>query len=216
MKKAISLVLISLFFSVGAFAQLTHTANGTIDENANAVIKKALAKMSGTVSFTVTVSNYDSAKKETFKQKADILYHSPRYRVKAGDLEIYCDGKSVWQLNNAAKEVVITPLSDNDNDLTNPAKLLANYSKNYRAKFIREEEDGTAIVDLQPKKSSTFHKIRLFIDSKTGLLKKLEQHNYDSSQCTYTISNFKNAKASDTDFTYDAKSHPGVEEVDMR
>lgn len=203
-------------FGSATFAQLTHTANGAVDQTANTLVKKAAAKMSGTVSFTVTVVNTDANKKETFRQKAEILYNSPRYRVKAGDLEIYCDGKDVWQLNKKAKEVVVTPIADSEDDITNPAKLLSNYSKNYRAKFIREEEDGTDIVDLQPMKGRVYHKIRLFIDSKTGLLKKMEQHNYDSSRGIYTITNFKNAKATDADFTYDTKSNPGVEVVDMR
>ena len=215
MKRFFTLTLMLAVFGT-AFAQLTHTANGSVDQNANAIVKKAAAKMSGTVSFTVTVVNTDANKKETFRQKAEILYNSPRYRVKAGDLELYCDGKDVWQLNKKAKEVVITPMSDADDDITNPAKLLSNYSKNYRAKFIREEEDGTDVVDLQPIKGRVYHKIRLFIDSKTGLLKKMEQHNYDSSRGVYTISNFKNAKATDVDFTYNSKANPGVEVVDMR
>ena len=215
MKKLI-IILMALAAIPCSFAQLTHTADGSVDENANSILKKAANKMSGTIAFTVTVVNYDSNKKETFRQKADILYNAPRYRVKSGELEIYCDGKSVWQLNKAAKEVVVSPMTDSDDDLTNPAKLLANYTKNYRAKFIREEEDGTSIIDLQPKKSRTYHKIRLFIDSKTGQLKKLEQHNFDSSRCAYNISNFKNTKASDSDFTYDSNAHPGIEEVDMR
>ena len=216
MKRFIALTLMLVVFGTAVFAQLTHTANGAVDQNANAIVKKAAAKMSGTVSFTVTVVNTDANKKETFRQKAEILYNSPRYRVKAGDLELYCDGKDVWQLNKKAKEVVVSPVVDSENDITNPAKLLSNYSKNYRAKFIREEADGTDIVDLQPMKSSVYHKIRLFIDSKTGLLKKMEQHNYDSSRGIYTISNFKNAKATDADFTYNAQANPGVEVVDMR
>lgn len=215
MKRFFALMLMLAVFGT-AFAQLTHTANGAVDQNANAIVKKAAAKMSGTVSFTVTVVNTDANKKETFRQKAEILYNSPRYRVKAGDLELYCDGKDVWQLNKKAKEVVITPIAESEDDITNPAKLLSNYSKNYRAKFIREEEDGTDVVDLQPIKGRVYHKIRLFIDSKTGLLKKMEQHNYDSSRGIYTISNFKNTKATDADFTYNSKANPGVEVVDMR
>lgn len=198
------------------YAQLTHTADGSLDENANSLLKKAANRMSGTISFTVTVENYDSNKKETFRQKASILYQTPRYKVKSGDLEIFCNGSSVWQLNKAAKEVVISPIADSEDDLTNPAKLLANYSKNYRAKLIRQEEDGTAVIDLQPKKSRLYHKIRLFIDSKTGQLKKLEQHNYDSSRCVYTISGFKYTKASNADFTYNASAYPEIETIDMR
>ena len=216
MKRIFLLSAILLFFGLNAKAQLTHTATGAVDETANAIIKKAAAKMSGTVSFTVTMVNYDSNKKETFRQKVDILYNAPRYRVKAGSLEVYCDGKAVWQYNKPNKEVVISPMSDSDDDITNPARLLANYSKSYRAKYIREEADGTAIIDLQPFKARSFHKIRMFINSKTGELKKLEQHNFDSSRGEYTITNFKKAKAADTDFTFSTKANPGVEVVDMR
>jgi hypothetical protein len=31
-----------------------------------------------------------------------------------------------------------------------------------------------------------------------------------------TLSNFKNTKAADSDFTFNTKAHPGVEVVDMR
>ncbi len=215
MKRTVAL-LIAILLGIQLSAQITHTDKGAVDQTANTLLKKAAAKMSGTVSFSVTVVNLDADKKETFRHKVDILYNAPRYRVKTSDLEIYCNGKSVWQLNKPNKEVVITPMTDSDDDITNPARLLSNYSKSFRAKFIREESDGTAIVDLQPMKARSYHKIRLFINSKTGLLKKMEQHNFDSSRGVYTLSNFKNTKATDADFTFNTKANPGVEVVDMR
>ena len=215
MKKILTLI-VALLCGLSASAQLTHTAQGAVDQTAAAILKKASAKMSGTVSFTVTVVTLDADKKESFRQKVDVLYNAPRYRVKASGLEIYCDGRAVWQYNQPNKEVVVSPMSDSDDDITNPARLLANYAKSYRAKYIREESDGTAIVDLQPLKAKSFHKLRLFINAKTGLLKKMEQHNFDSSRGVYTLSGFKNTKAKDADFVFDTKSHPGVEVVDMR
>ena len=215
MKRTVAL-LIAILLGIQLSAQITHTDKGAVDQTANTLLKKAAAKMSGTVSFSVTVVNLDADKKETFRHKVDILYNAPRYRVKTSDLEIYCNGKAVWQLNKPNKEVVITPMTDSDDDITNPARLLSNYSKSFRAKFIRQESDGTAIVDLQPMKARSYHKIRLFINSKTGLLKKMEQHNFDSSRGVYTLSNFKNTKATDADFTFNTKANPGVEVVDMR
>ena len=215
MKRTVAL-LIAILLGIQLSAQITHTDKGAVDQTANTLLKKAAAKMSGTVSFSVTVVNLDADKKETFRHKVDILYNAPRYRVKTSDLEIYCNGKAVWQLNKPNKEVVITPMTDSDDDITNPARLLSNYSKSFRAKFIREESDGTAIVDLQPMKARSYHKIRLFINSKTGLLQKMEQHNFDSSRGVYTLSNFKNTKATDADFTFNTKANPGVEVVDMR
>jgi outer membrane lipoprotein-sorting protein len=215
MKRTVAL-LIAILLGIQLSAQITHTDKGAVDQTANTLLKKAAAKMSGTVSFSVTVVNLDADKKETFRHKVDILYNAPRYRVKTSDLEIYCNGKAVWQLNKPNKEVVITPMTDSDDDITNPARLLSNYSKSFRAKFIREESDGTAIVDLQPMKARSYHKIRLYINSKTGMLKKMEQHNFDSSRGVYTLSNFKNTKATDADFTFNTKANPGVEVVDMR
>ena len=206
MKRTVAL-LIAILLGIQLSAQITHTDKGAVDQTANTLLKKAAAKMSGTVSFSVTVVNLDADKKETFRHKVDILYNAPRYRVKTSDLEIYCNGKAVWQLNKPNKEVVITPMTDSDDDITNPARLLSNYSKSFRAK---------AIVDLQPMKARSYHKIRLFINSKTGLLKKMEQHNFDSSRGVYTLSNFKNTKATDADFTFNTKANPGVEVVDMR
>lgn len=215
MKKTIAL-LIALICGLQLSAQLTHTDKGAVDQTAAAILKKAAAKMSGTVSFSVTVVTLDADKKESFRQKVDILYNAPRYRVKAGSMEIYCDGKAVWQYNKPNKEVVVNPISEADDDITNPARLLADYSKSFRAKFIREEQDGTAIIDLQPIKAKSYHKIRMFITAKTGMLKKMEQHNFDSSRGVYTLSNFKNTKATDSDFTFNTKANPNVEVIDMR
>lgn len=199
-------------------AQITHTSNGKVDENAQKMLKKALDKINANaaVSFKVTVVNKNPQKKETSRQAVDVLYSKGKYRVADANQVLYCDGKSVWHWSKGTKEVVVSPVTDSDDDLMNPAKLLANYGKNYRPKFIRVEDDGTAIVDLVPKRTRSFHKIRLFIAEKTGLLKKMEMHNYDSSRGEYTISNYKSAKATDADFIFDAASHKDVEVIDMR
>ena len=215
MKHPLFLLVFSFYLLISPLsAQITHTATGTVDETANSIIKKASDKMAtGAFSVPVTVVNYDANKKETFRQKADITYKSPCYKVIAGDIEIWCDGESVWQVNRNTKEVVVTNMTKDDDDITNPAALLANYKKNYRAKFIREE-GGTAIIDLQPKKSRTFHKLRLFIETSTGRLKKIEQHNYDSSRGEFTFGKYAPKKLTSTDFKFSAPQ--GFEVVDMR
>ena len=214
MKKLIFIIM-ALVVMPSSFAQLTHTADGgTIDENANKILKSVADKWAkASFKFNVTVVNLDANKKETFRQKAAITYKAPCYIVKAGDIEIYCDGKTVWQVNKPAKEVVVNNMTESDDDLTNPAAMLANYQKNYRAKYIREE-NGTAIIDLQPKKSRPYHKLRLFIDTANNRLKKIEQHNFDSSRGEYTFSNYTLVKISINAFAYTAPE--GYEVVDMR
>ena len=214
MKKFFSLSMALLAMQC-SFAQLTHTAGGnTVDENANKILSRVAVKWTtASIRFDVNVVNLDANKKKTFSQKATITYKTPAYIVKAGDIEVYCDGTTVWQVNKTAKEVVVNNMTDSDDDLTNPAKMLANYQKNYRAKFIREE-DGVAIIDLQPKNNRPYHKLRLFIDTANNRLKKIEQHNYDSSRGEYTFSNYTLVKIHPTAFTYTAPE--GFEVVDMR
>ena len=220
MKTSRILLLATAIFSIFNFqfsicsAQITHTATGAVDETAAKVLKKASEKMNGgAFSVPVTVVNYDANKKETFRQKVTITYKSPCYKVVADGIELWCDGTTLWQVNNDTREVVIDKMSASDDDITNPAALLANYQKNYRPKFIREE-NGTSIIDLQPKKGRTFHKLRLFIETATGRLKKIEQHNYDSSRGEYTFGKYTPAKVTAESFKYTAPK--GYEIVDMR
>ena len=198
-----------------ATAQITHSDQGQQDKTADEVLKKAAGKF-GNVSFTVTATVLDSQKKETLRQTAQVLYCKGRYRLTVADQEIISDGTTVWQWNKTAKEVAINNVGNDDVDLFNPARLLANYYKSFRAKYIRTEDDGKAIIDLQPRSARSFHKIRLFIDEKSGLLKRMEVHKYDSGREIYDISGFKNAGTSASQFTFDPAKHPGLEIIDMR
>jgi chaperone LolA len=215
---AIVASLISIFsfqFSISQ-AQITHSNQGQVDKTAAAVIKKAAAKFNGNVGFGVTATVLDGQQKQTLKQSAQVLYCKGHYRVTVADQEIICDGTTVWQWNKSAKEVVVNNMSSDDMNLFNPALLLANYDKNFRAKYIRTDDDGTAVVDLQPRSARSFHKIRLFIVEKSGLLRRMEVHKFDSGREVYIISNFKNAGTPASQFTFDATKHPGVEVIDMR
>ena len=217
MKRYIALVL-TMFSALTLSAQITHTANGDIDENANKVLKKASAVFEkSNVGFTVTMINRDSQKKETARQRAEVLYSKGRYRVTAGNQTLYSDGKSVWQWDRQTNEVTVNTLLQSPDDLMNPAVLLATYGKNFKVKFIRQDDDGTTVIDLTPHKTKSYYKIRVLVNSKNGYIKQMELHNYDSSEGIYQISNFKTgAKCSDKDFRFDAEANKGVEVIDMR
>lgn len=199
-------------------AQITHKASGDTDETASAVLKRASDKLNGkAVGFTVTMINKDSDKKETARLSATVVYSKGRYRVEQDRNVLYCDGKAIWHWNKDAGEVTVNPVTDGDDDLMNPAKLLANYQKNFKAKYIRTEEDGTAVIDLTPYKGMSYYKIRLLVMEKTGIVKSMELHNYDGSRGEYRISNFKQGIAvSDKDFSFDRNANPAVEVIDMR
>ncbi|MCR5445506.1 MAG: outer-membrane lipoprotein carrier protein LolA [Bacteroidales bacterium] len=198
-----------------ASAQITHSDQGAVDKTADALLKKAASKF-GNVSFKVTATILDGQKHETMKQTAQVLYCKGCYHLTVADQEVISDGKTVWQWNKSAKEVAINNVSNDDVDLLNPARLLLNYGKSFRAKYIRTDDDGTAIIDLQPRSARSFHKIRLFLVEESGLLRRMEVHKYDSGREIYDISGFKKASTPASQFTFDTSKHPEVEVIDMR
>ena len=216
MKKTITILMMIACFAMVS-AQITHTAGGgKVDQNADKILKEAAKKFNtGAVSLTVTLVNKDGQKRETGRMKADVLYKGGKYRVTFDGNVIYCDGSSTWHWNKDVDEVTVNAMSSSEDDLMNPGAILANYSKNFNAKFIRKEENGDNIIDLTPKKGKSYHKIRVVINKNTP--KRMEMHNYDSSCGEYHISNFKTGvKCTDSDFVFPKASNPDVEIIDMR
>ena len=201
-----------------AWAQITHTSKGTVDENAEKILKNAAKKFNASaVSFNVTMINKDADKKETARMKADVLYSRGRYRATFDGNALYCDGKSVWHWDKENNEVTVSSMSASEDNLMNPAAILNNYQKNFKAKFIRQEANGDAVVDLTPKTSKSYYKIRLIVGATSGVLKRMEMHNYDGSCGEFAVSNYKSGvAASDADFTFSKTQHPNVEVIDMR
>ena len=197
-------------------AQITHNAQGATDATATALLAKAAEKLKN-VAFHVTMTALDRQKKPLSTQQAEVSYRNGKYRMVTADQEIVCNGTDVWHINKTAREVTVTPMPpDDDMNLLNPSAMMANYSKNFRAKYIRTDDDGTAIVDLQPRSARSYHKIRLYLNEKDGLLRRMEVQKYDSGREIYDITGFKRSSVAAGTFTYDASQHPDVELIDMR
>lgn len=219
MRKTVLILLAVAAFVLLPFApqaQITHASQGRLDENATEVLKKAAARFDKNVSFTVTMTVLDGKKQQKARQSAEVRYSKGKYRLVLPDQELISDGTTVWHWNKQANEVTVSAMSNDDIDLLNPGRLLANYSKSFKAKYIRTDDDGTAIVDLQPRSTRSYHKIRLFLKEDDGLLRRMEVHKYDSGRENYDITDFKRASNAASQFTFDAAKHPEVEVIDMR
>ena len=200
-----------------AQAQITHTAQGNVDANAEKVLQRATAKLNnGSVSMKVTLVNKDSQKRETARESAQILYNKGKYRATMKNQVLYCDGASVWHWNKEVNEVTVNELDPLEMDLMNPGALLKNYKNNFKAKFIRTNDNGVSVIDLTPRRSKSYYKIRLLVDQ-SGALKQMVQHNYDGSCGEYNVTEYKSGvKSEASDFVFDANQNKGVEIIDMR
>ncbi len=196
-------------------AQNGRHSQGRLDENATEALKKAEKRLLD-VSGTVTLTMLDSHKKQTAKQSAKVQYCRGMYHLTMSNQEIYCDGSTIWQWNKEAKEIVINNMPPaSDIDLLNPGRLIANYAKNFRVKYIRSDNDGSAVIDMQPRSAQSYHKIRLFVNEETGELKRMEVHKYDSSREIYEFSGMSYSPIKGS-FTFNPADHPEAEVIDMR
>ena len=161
--KKILIALLPLLLLLPARAQITHNSQGQLDQNATDILKKASARFQQNVAFNVTATILDGNKKQLAKHTAQVRYHKGKYHLVMEGQELISDGTVVWQWNKQANEVAINNLSTDDVDLLNPGRLLENYQRNFKAKYIRTDDDGTAIIDLTPRSTRSYHKIRLFI-----------------------------------------------------
>lgn len=180
------------------------------------ILKKAAARFDHNVAFTITATILDGQKKQLAHQSADILYNKGKYRLSMPDIELISDGVTVWQWNKQHREVTINNVPADQIDPLNPGQLLANYQQNFKAKYIRTEDDGTAIIDLSPRSARSYHKIRLFINEANGLVRRLEVHKYDSGREIYDITGFKRASTPQASFSFNPAQHTDVEIIDMR
>lgn len=199
-----------------AVGQITHSAAGQQDRQATDLMQRAARQFDQNVAFEVEVTMLDGQQKEQLRQTASVLYNKGSYHVRLDDIEVFCDSRTVWQWNKANHEVMIENATSGDIDLNNPATLLRDYAKLFRAKYIRTESDGTAIVDLQPLSAQNYHKIRLFVAEKTAVLQRMEVYRYDSSREVYRLRGFKKANTPAAKFVFDPTRHPDTEVIDMR
>lgn len=215
MKRNIVLLLLLVLMVFPIAAQITHEGQDAVDKKAQDILKRAASLFDQSVSFSVKMTVFDGQHKQSFQQAATVKYNRGKYHLSAKDQEIICDGTTVWQWNKSAKEVSISNVGKDEIDLFNPANLLYNYQRSFRAKYIRSE-NGEAIIDLQPRSARNYHKIRLRINEKDKVIRSIEVHRFDSGRETYTIDRFSKASTADSQFRFDTSKHPDLEIIDLR
>lgn len=153
--------------------------------------------------------------------QGDFALKGSKYRATYNGQEFYCDGESIWNYQKSTNEVSIYEYDpEDDENMMNPQRLLKNWEKQFRAKFIRDEfinNASVSLVDLTPKAAQSFYRIRLFINKSNKQIVRIALYEKDNTIYTYYIEQFNsNATFPDNYFTFDKSKYPGVEVNDMR
>lgn len=134
--------------------------------------------------------------------------------------EIISDGKSQWTYLKKDKEVQVSD-ADHSGQGFNPAQLFTIYEHGYKYLYTGDQKlagKTYQVIDLTPDDAKgAFFKIRLTIDKIKKQIYSALIFNKNGDTYNYTLRTFNtNIKIADNAFTFDTKTHPGVEVVDLR
>lgn len=206
---------IFLFIALSAISSLTFSQN---DKKATAILNDLSSRTKAfktiKIDFAYTMEN----KKESISEKftGTLLSKGDKYKLTVAGQDVFCDGKTMWTYMKDANEVNVNDVDANDDSFT-PTKLLSNYTKEYKAKFI-EEKGNNQVLELYPLvKGKSFTKVKLTIDKGLKQVKEFVIFDRSGSTFKYIVNKFiTDQTVDDKTFIFNKTSHPGVEVIDMR
>lgn len=211
-----------IIISIAALLILISGYSQNTDGGATELLKKVSAKYQGftSIQFHYTLKSTKDGKTLSTSQ-GDFALKGNKYRTTFGGQTFFCDGVSIWNYQKATNEVSIYEYdADDDENMMNPQKILKNWEKQFRAKYIRDEFNNnisTALIDLTPKTTQSYYRIRLFINKANNQILRIALYDKDNTIYTYHIEQFKsNVTLADSYFVFDKSKYHGVEVNDMR
>nr|WP_214447258.1 outer membrane lipoprotein carrier protein LolA [Flavihumibacter rivuli] len=193
------------------------------DPAAKAVLDGVSAKFKtfSAVQSSFTLQVEDGKGKVQGVKKGTVYMKGTKYRVSITGQEIFCDGKNIWTYDKAANEVTITKFDPSQNTIT-PQKLFTNfYDKDFLYKLNGEKKVAGKVIqeiEMTPiDKSKAFHKVYVYVDKASKTIYSTKVLEKNGNKYTYTVNSLNGkAQVADSQFVFDKKKYPGVEEVDLR
>ncbi len=209
------------FFLVLA-AQVVSAQN---DEKAEKILSEVSAK---TKTFKTMSANFVFAMKNKEmdideKNAGSIKVKGQKYAVKLPDLgvEVFSDGKTVWNYMKDGNQVTISNVEDEGNELMTPSSIFSIYERGFRSEYVGEANvRGKKVykINLFPDSDEyDVTKVEVAIDKTSMFLKTATLHSTDGNLYTILVKKMiSNQNFSDTDFVFDKSKHDDVEVIDLR
>ncbi len=210
------------FLATGTAILMASSSLHAQDVKAKSILESASKKMSAlkTLKAGFVLKLVANGGKVRDTKKGTFLMKGQKYHITLTGQEIICDGKTVWTYMKDANEVQVSTYNPAEQTVS-PTKLFTNfYDKEYSYKYLGTKKIGGKTCDviemLPVNKSKQFTKVELAIDNNSTIAGgNIFEKN--GNQYQYEVSGFTaNAALSDSQFSFDAKAHPGVEVVDLR
>lgn len=159
------------------------------------------------VSFTYQIAGATEAKEgKAYLQKE-------AYKIIMDEQESISDGKVIWTYLKDEEEVIVSNATEGKDDT--PIQLLTKLDKDFTAKLKGNDAKGNTLVELSNPKGD-FETLTLVIDKK-GELKGFEVDADEDNKLVFNIKEMLfDQELKEGFFTFDPKTHPNVDIIDMR
>lgn len=213
----------TVFLMTNLIMLAQNNSRGNNDPSAKTILDKVSAKFKTFkgVQSAFNLKVEDAKGKVQGDKKGNVYMKGTKYKVALTGQEIFCDGNNVWTYDKASNEVTITKFDPSTNTIT-PQKMFTNfYDKDFLYKLNGEKKEGTKTIqeiEMTPlDKSKSFHKVLVYVDKTAQTIYSTKVMEKNGNKYTYTVSALNgNAVINDSQFVFDKKKYPGVEEVDLR
>jgi outer membrane lipoprotein-sorting protein len=212
MRTILSLILVLILLP--GFSQTKDLKAITLLDEVSAKTKTA---KSIKADFSYTMENKQAKVNES---KTGTLWLSgDKYRLKAAEQEVICDGKTIWTYLKESNEVQINDLDNKDESLT-PSKLLSSYTSNYKSRIVKDKTStdiNEVSIELIPNVIKNFVRAMLIVDKVKKQVKSFILYDKSGNIFTYKITKYQtDLPVTPAEFTFDKTKFPGVEVNDMR
>ena len=172
-----------------------------------AQLSQAMKALGGyAVRFTVAVGDY--------KASGDYVVSGQRYNLSLGNIEVYGDETTRYEVDKSRREVVIDKVDKSSNNiLSNPASAFDFIDDEYLAEVASESADRVTLRLTPRQKSEQAAAIELELDKKSSLPKSVVYHPA-GEKIRVDIQSLTSASSAPK--RYEQSSFEGFEIIDFR
>lgn len=221
MKKLFTLTFFALF-ALLATAQTTKNPT-TSDPEAKKILDAVSTRFktfpSPQASFTYQVENAQGKALST--KKGTVVMKGSKFKVSMDGMEIFSDGKTVWNYDKSANEVTVNNLNEGGSAMT-PQKIFTNfYDRDFFYKLNGNKTTAGKTVqeiELTPTdKTRPYYKVYVWVDKASNNIYSARFLEKSGGRYSYTVNSLKpSSSVTDTEFVFNKSKYPGVEVVDLR
>lgn len=212
-------------FTLFSFSILTlaATAQTKSDPDAKKILDAVSTRFKSFASpqatFTYSVENAQGKALST--KHGTVVMKGNKFKVNMDGMEIFSDGRTVWNYDKSANEVTVNNLSEGGSGMT-PQKVFTNfYDKDFLYKLNGTKKVGGKTVqeiELTPlDKTRPYYKVYVWVDRANNTIYSAKFLEKSGGRYSYTINSIRPASSiGDTEFIFNKSKYPGVEVVDLR